>query len=931
MNTSQCNPIHSRRYGAGDRCTTRTRGILVRTLAVLAIVLTLGLMRPALVDAHAIVESSEPRSSEVVSSVPDQILVRFTEHVDDSYSRLQLFDANGNEVGGTELTRGEDNYTLVLKLPGDLPHGTYSVLWRTLSEDDGHTSQGYFAFTIGSDADVATVTVPTSALSAGDAPQWAKTTTRWLALIGLAMLMAIWPIWNLVIRPALAPLWRDAPYAVHRVHRFAVIAAIAAVLGTIAAVVVQALTLDEGNLLDRILNTLGQTRYGHLALLRLGLFLVLGLILSTCAWWFRNRRHVEGALAWVATLALPLPFALIAHAYAQPAGRDFAVAADYLHVVGFGVWGGGLPMLLFVLLPIVRRAEPEQRRAVLRVALPRFSTLALISWLVLGLTGLYAGWLQVGNLTALRETDYGKALIVKLVFLLVVLILAAYNLLEISRKIRMGSEAIWTRRLRWTLAGEIVFLLAAMLAVGQLTSLQPARDQIVEQSQQITVPFDLDGTSARLLIGPGITGVNHFRLEVGGPALDTDVEMLLRLTLEDRADLGTKEITLSRVAGNAFEHHGSELSISGTWDFRLIERISGKAPLDAEATLEIGDTRPTPDVPGNPWRFETLGGTTGLLLVVFGLAGLVLAWFAGRGPMRKESAGLAVAALAMGVILLFQARIDPILANSRGGVSAIDPTDLAMIQRGEDIYTKYCLACHGAELRGDGPSAAGMQPPPADFWAAHTKVHSDADLVYWVKNGKQGTAMPPFQGTLDDQQILDVLSFIRSEQDGQNTDIAVPEPATCTIAPMTQQELTAAIESAGNPAPDPVVASDPAVDAETQSAVMQVTEEFIACTNAGDTMRRLSLLSDRQLAASFPDGVDEAFASAAQETPSALPEAQRIGIQGTPRTAQLSDGRVMVVFDVSDPAETLGTGQRASVTMILVKGDDGTWQIDTIS
>ncbi len=69
---------------------------------------------------------------------------------------------------------------------------------------------------------------------------------------------------------------------------------------------------------------------------------------------------------------------------------------------------------------------------------------------------------------------------------------------------------------------------------------------------------------------------------------------------------------------------------------------------------------------------------------------------------------------------------------------------MAMVTRGGDIYAQFCLSCHGAELRGDGPEGAGMDPPPADFAAPHTKVHSDQDLVYWIQNGKQGTGMPGF-------------------------------------------------------------------------------------------------------------------------------------------------------------------------------------------
>ena len=62
-----------------------------------------------------------------------------------------------------------------------------------------------------------------------------------------------------------------------------------------------------------------------------------------------------------------------------------------------------------------------------------------------------------------------------------------------------------------------------------------------------------------------------------------------------------------------------------------------------------------------------------------------------------------------------------------------------------------------------------MQPPPADFGDPHTMAHSEADLIYWVRNGKQGTGMPAFGDTLSDQDMLDVLSYIERRQEGMAT------------------------------------------------------------------------------------------------------------------------------------------------------------------
>lgn len=41
---------------------------------------------------------------------------------------------------------------------------------------------------------------------------------------------------------------------------------------------------------------------------------------------------------------------------------------------------------------------------------------------------------------------------------------------------------------------------------------------------------------------------------------------------------------------------------------------------------------------------------------------------------------------------------------------------------GKTIFAEHCASCHGADGKGDGPKAAGMQPPPADL----TKITSRA-------------------------------------------------------------------------------------------------------------------------------------------------------------------------------------------------------------
>ncbi len=718
---------------------------------------------PLSVGAHAGLESSDPRANTVVNEAPGAVTMRFTEPLEPSYSKAELYDQAGDAVPGTSVAMGDDEYELVLSLPPDLPHGTYSVLWRTLSTADGHTSQNYFSFTVGSDVDVAPVAIPSSEASLGGPPQWLKTLSRWVALVGLAALVAVWPVWVLVLRPSLRPMWRSARDVTRRMRRYSLGALALAVGGSVLALVVQAMTLPDGSLPERVLDTLDGTRYGRLWLARVALMLLAGGVLWASAWWSLRRRRI-GVLAWLVTLALPVPFSLIAHASAQETGRTVAVVADYVHLLAASLWVGGLLMLLAVLLPALRGVPPGRRRAVLAVAVPRFSVLGLAGWAVLGLTGLYAGWLEVGNLHALRSTAYGQALIVKLALLVLALVFAAVNLLVIGRRLRTVAPgvSVWTERLRWSIALETLFVLGALVAVGQMTSLEPAREALARQGQQMTITFPLEEGDAQLLLAPGAAGVNHFRLEVSEDLLQPDTEALLRLTLPSQDDIGTKEIQASRVSGNAFEHHGSELGIAGDWEITLILRTPDAMPVQAVTEATIPASAPKIDLPSAPWRFSGYGGTAGLLLILGGVCGAVAGIAAGNRLMLRESVGIGAAAVLVGAVLLLQARVDPALtAGPNGG---IDPGNTAMVARGEAIYTASCQSCHGAELRGNGPAASGLVPPPADFSAPHTMVHSTEDLVYWIRHGKQGTAMPAFDGELSDRDIRDVLAFIQARQ-----------------------------------------------------------------------------------------------------------------------------------------------------------------------
>ena len=72
------------------------------------------------------------------------------------------------------------------------------------------------------------------------------------------------------------------------------------------------------------------------------------------------------------------------------------------------------------------------------------------------------------------------------------------------------------------------------------------------------------------------------------------------------------------------------------------------------------------------------------------------------------------------------------------------------------LYKSKCQVCHGADGKG---SAAGQKMGARDFHAPEVAKESDADLIKITKEGKN--KMPKFDGKLTDDQIKELIKFIR--------------------------------------------------------------------------------------------------------------------------------------------------------------------------
>ena len=94
------------------------------------------------------------------------------------------------------------------------------------------------------------------------------------------------------------------------------------------------------------------------------------------------------------------------------------------------------------------------------------------------------------------------------------------------------------------------------------------------------------------------------------------------------------------------------------------------------------------------------------------------------------------------------------------------------IEAGKRVYFTKCVWCHGVEGAGDGPGAVRLWPRPRNFNAGTFKIRHtasgqlpliDVDLLATVTHGLQGSAMPPWEGILTEQQRRDVLAFVTTQ------------------------------------------------------------------------------------------------------------------------------------------------------------------------
>lgn len=91
------------------------------------------------------------------------------------------------------------------------------------------------------------------------------------------------------------------------------------------------------------------------------------------------------------------------------------------------------------------------------------------------------------------------------------------------------------------------------------------------------------------------------------------------------------------------------------------------------------------------------------------------------------------------------------------------PTDTPDLVAGQAIFEEKCLPCHGETGMGDGPSASGLPVPVAQIGNPEFANLATPQEWYTITmDGNLENYMPPFSGSLNDQDVWNVLAYVYS-------------------------------------------------------------------------------------------------------------------------------------------------------------------------
>ena len=519
------------------------KGSIRRRLIVEVLSFTLVLaVSAAVAFGHAKLVRSQPAANARLKQAPKTVELWFSEELESSFSTIIVHDQSGKHVDKNDVSITEGGKKLQIDLE-DLASGTYTVEWKALSTDQ-HTMKGKFTFAVALAEVTANSSVATPSPGAQKSEQekqpqperaaapvsesqsgtgWTMSLVRWLEYLAMMTLFGGFAFRLLVLAPSLRKAdeldKKQTASALASSHRRFVelswLSIALLVLATLAALVLQTsavldITVGQSLSPPHLYQVIRQTSYGGpwlLQLATLAMLAVVVLLISRHTGQVQGAEHDEdasSALLWTGLGITALMFlapSLTGHAAAAAKEWPLSVFSDWLHLVAAGFWVGGLFHLVLAMTRATSGLGGRQRLSVLHSVIPMFTRLAIVSTLLIAITGVYNSWTHVDRFSALWTTAYGKTLSVKVLLFIPMLVLGGLNTFVIHRRAKhfvanddrteSPDHLKLDRAFRRSVAIEAALGVAVLLAAAVLVFLQPAREHPAMSEARTPDPMTL--------------------------------------------------------------------------------------------------------------------------------------------------------------------------------------------------------------------------------------------------------------------------------------------------------------------------------------------------------------------------------------------------------------------------------------------------------
>jgi len=510
------------------------------------------LISPERVSAHAVLTKAVPEANSQLNTAPERIELTFNERLEAELYYIKVFDEIGREISDRKATLSGDQKAMQLELP-KLSNGRYTVTYHVISAD-GHPVEGTYVLSIGPGSEGSLIASPES-LHAGHSLSAdmsvydiLKYISRIAYFFGL-LAVAGWVFWGMAAglnQSAVSGYYRNGLLSVQRTHFLALIAFV----------------------YFHYQDLLGDQGFGELIGLFTGTWVgrswLIAFVLSLVGFAMLGRSKAGDAV-WVVLLLAAKSVNGHAMGY-EP--RVLTVSLDFIHLLGAAVWVGGLLLIV---------PAWKKNRTWIDSFLPVFSRYALISIIVLTLSGTATTLLYLPGLNYLLYSQWGKLLIAKVVFVVLVILMAL--------GIRMAMKGRKEKDLRDMVRMDFGAMSIIVVLVGLLTFISP-----VPPNEPLYWHQMGEKVHATVQITPKVPGDNRFQVDVWLPKeLDKPKRVQLKLHNLDNPDIAPIEVPLAEHVNDqedagftadetygqfSYKAEGPYLPFAGLWklEFRLLDK-----------------------------------------------------------------------------------------------------------------------------------------------------------------------------------------------------------------------------------------------------------------------------------------------------------------------------------------------------------------------